>query len=198
MITISCYDTIMNFQICPYCHTFQSFEAQTYDLGSRMYIYDPLSVNWYKPKMLQKDFRTRISVFPKFPLDREHKVWKNQAERIEAEATVPDEFQKLKFVEVITSCHSVVCQEWANREDLQRYGYISGFGRSFEGKIKIEKGKLIGNIYDLILKSNKHKPAIYIVPKNITKLQSSNWIERRKLNKIKVKPRRSPKKTWRI
>ncbi len=154
---MGCYDTINVYQQCPYCHRYQSFDAQTKDLGSSMYCYDTLSEKWFKKskKWNERKFRLGLPVFPRFPKDKSAKVWKSQAERIEAEATVPEEFKNLKFISVIADCHSNICDEWATEKDMRTQGCKSGFGRMFEGKIRIKKGMLIGDIYDIELKDKK-------------------------------------------
>lgn len=148
------YDTIMVVQKCPYCKTFQNFECQTKDLDLLMYEFHPLDEDWEDPNaisVVRKDFRVELPVFKNFPLDKEWKVWSNQAELIEARATLSEEFKKLEFVEIATTCDSIWCYAHARFHDKKTMGYISGFGRYFEGKIKIKDGKLIGKVYDLIL-----------------------------------------------
>ena len=147
MIKIGLYDQILVYMSCPYCHKCQQFDAQTKDLDNSMWTFDPLHKEWFKKskKWNDRNFRLKLPVFPKFPKDKSAKVWKNQTEFMEAEATVPKEFNKLKYITVIADCHSFKCQMFA---DLIT-GYCSGFGRSFEGKIKIKNGKLIGEIYDI-------------------------------------------------
>ena len=65
-------------------------------------------------------------VFQKYPNDKEASVWKNQAERREAMATVPPEFKSRKSINVIAECAN--CKFW------------------FDGKIKIKKGMLISPV----------------------------------------------------
>jgi len=147
-VNVGLYDQIMVCMRCPKCGHYETFDAQTKDLGCRMYNYHAIDESFYqreRSQILGKKFRNRIPVFKKFPKDKSAKVWKNQTELIKAEATVPKEFSKLKYVSVIADCHSESCQLFA---DLMM-GYHSGFGRSFEGKIKIRNGELIGEIYDI-------------------------------------------------
>ena len=121
------YDRIMVTQKCPYCKTLQTFECQTKDLDQLLYEFHPLDEGWEDPNtvsIVRKDFRVGLPVFKNFPLDKEWTVWADQAEFIETRATLSDDKKKL--------------------------GYISGFGRYFEGKIKVKDGKLIGQIYDII------------------------------------------------
>ena len=138
-VNVGMYDTIDIYQRCPFCGDYQHFDAQTKNLNSCMYTYHPIREG--------KDLldRKKIPVFAKFPKDKSARVWKSQTEHSEAEATVPKEFSKLKFVHVIADCHSDSCQLYA---DLMM-GYYSGFGRTFDGKIKIKNGKLTGEIYDI-------------------------------------------------
>jgi len=141
------YDTISIWMACPYCGELNVIDAQTKDLGQMMFSYRPLHSDWETNK-LEKPFRKKMPVFPSFPLDKV--VWKTQAEQTEANATVPPEFKKLKFIEVTATCNSVKCQFDADRRDIIRQGCTSGFGRLFEGKVKIVKGKLVGPIYDIV------------------------------------------------
>jgi len=155
---MGCFDTIDVFMKCPYCGDFRTFDAQTKDLGSKMYYYDALSSNWFakgKKGFLEKKFRMGMCVFKKYPLDKSAKVWKSQGERIEASATVPKEFAHLKFVSVRADCHSTECSLWSEKRDLKCQTCVSGFGRMFDGKIKIYKGMLIGDIYDIELKDKQ-------------------------------------------
>ena len=149
MFKIGLYDTINVAMRCPKCGHFEVFDAQTKDLGQCMYTYHTLDKNFYKKKgrgiWFDKKFRDKLPIFKKFPMDKSDTVWKNQTEEMEASATVPKDLNKLKYVNVIADCHSSKCQLFA---DLVQ-GYTSGFGRSFEGKIKIVKGKLTGEIYDI-------------------------------------------------
>ena len=133
------YDTVHIYQRCPYCGMFQQFDAQTKDIGSCMYTYGTL----YEGKDIID--RRKFPVFKQYPKDKSAKVWKNQVEECEASATIPKQYHNLKFIKVIADCHSEKCQMFA---DLMT-GYHSGFGRSFEGKIKVKNGKLKGEIYDI-------------------------------------------------
>jgi len=142
------YDAIHVFMKCPYCGHNQSFDAQTKDLGKLMFSYHALSLGW-KSETFGKKFRKKLQVFPCFPRDKNHKLWKNQAEKIEAAATVPEELKKLKYVNVTAGCHSIECRFDADRRDILDQGCPSGFGRLFEGKIKIKNGKLVEPIYDI-------------------------------------------------
>ena len=129
------FDTVMVSMYCPLCGEFERFDAQTKDLDSLMFTYHALSKDWDESKS-EKKFREGLPVFKKFPLDREAEVWKDQAERIEAEATISEEYQdKLNFVNVITDCSH--CKKY------------------FEGKVVIKDGKLFGEIYDCIIIKEK-------------------------------------------
>jgi hypothetical protein len=142
------YDSVSGFSMkCPYCGELFSISAQTKDLGEGMFTYCILPEDWETNK-LNKKFREGLQVFPQFPLDKESK-WIDQAERREAEATVPDEYKTLKYIRVTGECNSISCQFDADRRDILQQGCTSGFGRIFDGKIKIKEGKLVGNIYDI-------------------------------------------------
>lgn len=150
---MGCFDTIMVFMRCPYCRKYEHFDAQTKDMNSSMFTFHALPEDWFsKNKIGDRDFRLVFPVFKQFPNDKEANVWKNQAEFAEARATLAKEFgSKLKYVNVNADCHSTKCDTWARKRDMIEYGYKSGFGRMFEGKIKIEKGMFIGEIYDIVL-----------------------------------------------
>jgi hypothetical protein len=146
------FDTIIVFQRCPYCNRFQSFDCQTKDLDLLMYVFHPLEEDWEDENSLfNKEMRENFPIFKSFPLDKEFMVWGNQAEFIEAKATLSEEFKNLEFVTIIASCQSLWCNAHARLHDKKTLGYISGSGRSFKGKIKVKNGKLIGKIYDIIL-----------------------------------------------
>lgn len=133
------FDDISVYMECPFCHHFTGFDAQTKDLECAMFHYRPLSNDWFTSK-LGKKFRKDLPVFAKFPLDKEAGVWKSQAERAEAEATIASEFaDQLKYVSVAASCPKC--------------------GKHFDGKIRIEGNKLMGEIYDAVeWKPAKAKP----------------------------------------
>ena len=143
------FDTINVFMKCPYCKLHQMFDAQTKDLDKMLHEYAPLRTDWNKSKLFGKKFRKGMPVFPSNPNDKSCIVWKDQAERTEAMAKVPDKFKKLKYVEVYADCSSMKCQFDADRRDILMQGTPSGSGRGFEGKIAIRKGFLIGEIYDI-------------------------------------------------
>ena len=124
------FDDIKVYMECPLCHKFVGFNAQTKDLDCAMFQYRPLPDDWFT-NQLKKKFRVGLRVFPKFPLDKEAEVWENQAERTEAEATIDDEFaNQLKYINVIASCPQCL--------------------KYFNGKIRIEDSKLMGEIYDVV------------------------------------------------
>lgn len=150
------FDTVNVWGKCPYCHQHQYYDAQTKDLDNCLHTFDALHKDWYKGK-LERKFRLGLPVFKHFPLDKEDKVWKNQAERIEAQATVSPQFRKLKYVEVCICCLSDKCKAFAIERDKRIQGCFSGFGRRFDGRIRIKDGKLIGEVYDIIL-SEKSLP----------------------------------------
>lgn len=150
------YDTINLCMHCPYCEKYTNFDAQTKDLGSSMWEFTPLREEWFNPKEKgflgnERKFRTELPVCKIFPFDKSNTIWKNQAEKIEACAKVENEYNNLKYVNVIADCHSRECQYFADKVSIRKQGIKSGFGRSFTGKIKIENGCLIGKIYDIDL-----------------------------------------------
>jgi hypothetical protein len=151
------YDTINVYMQCPYCKKHQTFDAQTKELGTSMFTYHALPKEWYINEFGQR-FSRLLPVFPQFPLDKSASVWKSQAEKRESQATIPEEFNKKKYVKVIADCHSPLCQAWAEARDRRFQGHESGFGRMFEGKIAIRKGLLIGEIYDTIHLDKKFPP----------------------------------------
>lgn len=159
---MGCFDTIDVFMRCPYCKKYQTLDAQTKDMDSCMWHFDALPKNWFdKKEFLGKKFRQGLPVFKQFPFDRDS-PWKSQAERIEAQARLAPEWgEKLRFVRVIVSCNSPKCDSWARERDRRAYGYESGFGRQFDGKIAVIKHKdnhyFIGPIYDIV-KLDKRLP----------------------------------------
>ena len=150
------YDSIMMLMQCPYCKRYEHIECQTKDLDSAGWNFQTLDKDWFTAQH-QRKMRKGMPVFKRFPFDKTNSVWKDQVEETEASARVPNQFRKLKFVTVICDCHSVDCQAWSARRDKQEQGCVSGFGRMFEGKIKIKDGFLIGEPYDIYL-SDKRMP----------------------------------------
>jgi len=150
------YDTITVWQTCPFCGRFQDFGAQTKDLGRSMFTYRALPGDWFTNKE-EREFRANLPVFKQTPFDKEHTVWKSQAERAEALAKIPSECDNLKFVRVIADCRMPNCKAWAEKRDILKQGCISGFGRFFEGKILIQNGFLIGEIYDITVSNSEKK-----------------------------------------
>lgn len=103
------FDSVIVYMNCPKCQRWDSFEFQTKDLGCFMDTYHPLHEDW-ETSDSQRKFRKGLPVFRKFPLDKEQNVWADQAERIEAQATLePPYDNQLKFVNVYTSCAN--CKE---------------------------------------------------------------------------------------
>lgn len=129
------YDTIRVHMRCPNCKIYEVFSAQTKDLGRCMYQYSSLPTDWFSEEIgiIGKQFREKAPTFAMFPLDREHEVWENQAEKMEAQATVLDEYEDLEEVSVVFHCNRV-------------YGKEVPY---YTGKIKIQDGMLIGRIYDV-------------------------------------------------
>jgi len=104
------FDSVIVYMFCPECQRWGDFEFQTKDLGCLMDTYHPLKEDWETSDFGMK-FRKGLPVFRKFPLDKEQNVWSDQAEKIEASATLEAPFDKqLKFVNVHTSCSN--CKEW--------------------------------------------------------------------------------------
>jgi len=142
---MGCYDTIEVFGTCPYSKLQANISCQTKDLGCMMFTYHSLSKFDDGSDKFSKTnikMRTKLPVFPKFPLDKSHLVWKNQRELILARATVHKDYRQLDSVEVIAECYCRKCLVHNNKK--------IGNTRYFRGKIKIEKGKLKGKIYDLV------------------------------------------------
>ena len=174
---MGCFDRIFVFQKCPYCKEFQHFECQTKDMDSSMWNFTALASDWFtkKDEMFGKKFRDDMPTFLQFPFDKQAKVWKSQGEKIEAQARVESEWgKKLRFVEIITDCHSHKCQAWARERDRRYHPedpYFSGFGRGFEGKIAIVKHGhgyyFIRPIYDIVKTDNRlpRKPKVKEVSK---------------------------------
>lgn len=138
------YDTIEVWGTCPYSNLKSAISCQTKDLGMKMYCYKALS-EFDIPKnnfsRWNVKFRNNIHVFRKFPLDKSAKVWKSQRERTLASATVHKDYKKLKFVDVTCECYCRQCLVYNNKE--------IGKKRYFNGKIKIEKGKLTGEVIEV-------------------------------------------------
>lgn len=164
---MGCFDTIMVFQRCAYCKEYQHFDAQTKDMSNSMWTFHALDKNWFnkQDELFSKSSRDNTPTFLQFPFDKESKVWKSQGQRMEARARVRHEWgKKLRYVEVITDCHSHKCQGWARERDRRYHpedGHFSGFGRSFDGKIAIVKHGhgyfFIAPIYDIV-KNDKRLP----------------------------------------
>ncbi len=141
------FDTVRVYMECPYCGERRFLEAQTKDLERSLHRYESLSESDRK-KELGLD-RSELPVFPRFPEDKQPEVWESQQELIEARATIPEEYKDLDHIDVTVTCQSVQCQFDSNRDDILETGSVSGFGRTFEGKIKVEDGLLIGKVFDI-------------------------------------------------
>ena len=117
------YDVVTIATVCPVCKMFHAIEFQTKDLGRKMYHYRALSEDWFSNNEERK-LRQRLPVFPQTPYDKSHKVWKNQAEKIEAMAKIPseEEFGKLKYINVIGYCNN----KWIRAKLPIRKGFIVG------------------------------------------------------------------------
>lgn len=164
---------------CPYCSTTTTRDAQTKDLDNAMWHFVALRKDWFKASF-EKKFRKGLPVFLQFPYDKPP-CWQNQAERIEAQAKVPSTFTKLKFVEVIIGCEEPKCKVWAAKRDLRIQGCVSGFGRHWDGKIRIKNGMLTEPLYDVqayekkLPAVRKKKAALAIIKpgQNITKVKGN-------------------------
>lgn len=124
------FDTIMVYMECPLCGKSSTIDAQTKDLDCCLHTYYPLDEDW-ETGTWGKEMRKGLSVFPQFPLDKSAAVWADQAERIEAKATIGEDYQgQLNFVTVIAECKK--CNKY------------------FDGKVAIKGNKLVGKIYDIV------------------------------------------------
>lgn len=128
------FDTISVAMRCPLCDKYHLLDAQTKDLQNELYRYSALPSYWFDKKNVGKTFREQLSCCPSVPLDKSHTVWADQAERLEAGADT--QRKDLSYVEVIVDCPF---QEFVEDER-----------KTFEGKIKMIDGLLIGEIYDII------------------------------------------------
>ena len=118
---------------CPKCGKLRIFECQTKDLdpgGGQVYHFRSLPEHWLEPDTLfGRAFRRATSVFPEFPYDKSPSVWNDQAERIEAAATIPEElWDKLNFIEVV---------------------FVCSCGAAFRGKLAVKGKFLWGPLYDV-------------------------------------------------
>lgn len=128
------FDSTSVYMNCPICHQWGHFDLQTKDLACGMDIYTPLPEDWFtNPEEGvggQRKFRLKLSVYPKFPKDKEQTVWENQAERAEASASLEEPYaSQLIYVNFYGNCP--LCKAW------------------LEGKIRVENGKLIGTLIDV-------------------------------------------------
>ena len=125
------FDEIRVGMVCPFCGYGQGFLAQAKDLSCAMYTYEALPEDWYTNAQSGKAFRSGLCVPPKFPLDKAAGVWRDQAERREAAATLDRKFaDQFRYVNVIATCGK--CD------------------KRFRGKIEVRDGKLMGPIYDIV------------------------------------------------
>lgn len=104
------FDSVIIYMSCPKCKKMKSLDFQTKDLACAMHTYYPLDKDWDTSPLFGKECRKRLPECPKFPFDKEHTVWKNQAERIEAAAMLESPFDKQLNVRVYASCRN--CEEW--------------------------------------------------------------------------------------
>lgn len=125
------YDSVEIYQPCPGCGTWQMFDWQTKDLDSQFYTYRPLPEDWLTATLGGKIFRMGLGVFPKFPMDKEHTVWKDQAERREAQATLLPPYDKqLRFVKVHGICEK--CKKYWELKVEVKDGKLWGIARELE------------------------------------------------------------------
>lgn len=126
------FDDINVLSWCPACKHMNS-DVQTKDLNNTLAHYASLPSGWWDPNpesFAGRAFRAGLTVFPRFPHDKAHTVWANQAEKMEAQARLPDEIaEQFKYVNVHTICRKC--------------------GVFYYGKLKVEKGMLIGDVYDV-------------------------------------------------
>lgn len=98
------FDNILVNEICPSCGKMGEWDWKTKDLACVLDCYRPLPNCWETGDLL-RPFRIGLPVYRAFPLDKSAGVWENQAERTEAQATIPEEFiGKLNYVDVVGSC----------------------------------------------------------------------------------------------
>ncbi len=142
------FDRIEVYMKCPYCGEVKTFEAQTKDLGNLMYHYSALPKDW-KTSVLRRKFRSGLPLFRRFPEDITAHAWSTQAEKREAEATVHEDYKKIKSVSVVVTCESIQCRFDADRRDMLMQRSPSGFGRMFHGRIRIKDCRLVGEVYDI-------------------------------------------------
>ena len=124
------FDELKVLSFCPACgHSNQ--DTQTKDLLNTLAEYRPLTGTWWDPDAcFGRAFREGLPVFPRFPHDRAHTVWSNQAEQAEAQARLPEDLgAQLKYVNVHIICRK--CQVF------------------YSGKVRVEKGMLIGDVFDI-------------------------------------------------
>lgn len=132
------YDDINLFQDCPHCKQWGELNLQTKDLECCLYAYFPLAEDWFNSDSPfgGKKMRKGLPEFPRFPLDKAANVWVSQAERIEAQASPSKEFgEQLKYIKA--------------------YGHCPKCGAWLGGKIKIDKGMLIGKLFDVTIEIAK-------------------------------------------
>ena len=125
------FDDIATYMLCPFCGKHGNMGAQTKDLSSDLFCYRPLDEDWYTSSSVWgRKLRLGLPVFPRLPKDKSCDAWKDQAEKIEAEATIPDEYiGQLNYINVsATFPHCNV---------------------DFRGKVKIVEDKLVGHIHDV-------------------------------------------------
>jgi hypothetical protein len=137
---MGCYDTIEMIMECPVCKRDHVISAQTKDIGRLMFVYKPLPDGWFT---LGSSYSAHFKESPiplQFPGDSLHMAYKDVESFYEAQASVPIEFHHLDQIDVVAECPSL---KYANSIDDCTF---------FTGKMKLKNGKLIGNIYNIIIK----------------------------------------------
>lgn len=115
---------------CPGCGLCGLVLAHTNDLGRLGFTYSPLPLNW-ETFEFGKLFRTGLPVHPEFPLDKSAEIWKDQAEKIEAQATILKGFWgKLNYITVSWQCSC--CREFYTGRIQVREGKLRGWGEHVE------------------------------------------------------------------
>ena len=134
------YDTVYVYMQCPFCKNFTTISCQTKDLDNSLWEFYALPEDWFKEGgFFGREFYKKSSVLKSYPYDKSHTAWNNIAEKKECMARVPEEFWDLEFVNVICDCDLCNRGSYANRMD---YNF-------FRGKIRIQNGLLIGEVYDI-------------------------------------------------
>lgn len=126
------FDTVHVYALCPNCGN-RVWEIQTKELENCLWDFRALPADWEEEGgLFNRVVSQRRPVLPHFPLDKSHTVWANQAEKAEAEASLPEPYaSQLKFVTGKGQCRKCGC--------------------FFTGKVAVKDGKFYGDAYDLEL-----------------------------------------------